>query len=138
MPVRVCKADVLVSCPRDDRGRLKGTVMETYYNPADLAKFSADGVGAAAPELWDKYMAYYGAVFADGALTAREKALIALAVASAVQCPYCIDAYTNSCLQKGVTEEQMTEAFHVANAIRGGAALAHGVQMKKIVENLEM
>lgn len=32
----------------------------------------------------------------------------------------------------------MTEAFHVANAIRGGAALAHGVQMRKIVENLEM
>ena len=55
-----------------------------------------------------------------------------------MQCPYCIDAYTNSCLQKGVTEEQMTEAFHVVNAIRGGAALAHGVQMKKIVENLEM
>lgn len=73
-----------------------------------------------------------------GRATAREKSIIALAVAAAVQCPHCIDAYTNSCLQKGVTEEQMTEAFHVANAIRGGAALAHGVQMKKIVENLEM
>ena len=105
--------------------------METYYDPADLAKFSADGIGEGAPELWDLFMAYYGKVFEEGALTAREKSIIALAVAAAVQCPYCIDAYTNS-------EEQMTEAFHVANAIRGGAALAHGVQMKKIVENLEM
>ena len=112
--------------------------METYYDPADLAKFSADGIGEGAPELWDLFMAYYGKVFEECALTAREKSIIALAVAAAVQCPYCIDAYTNSCLQKGVTEEQMTEAFHVANAIRGGAALAHGVQMKKIVENLEM
>ena len=102
--------------------------METYYNPDDLGKFST--MGEEAPELWDLYMAYYGKVFAEGALTAREKALIALSVAAAVQCPYCIDSYTQACLEKGVTEEQMTEAIHVANAIRGGAALVHGVQMK--------
>lgn len=110
--------------------------METYYKPEDLGKFPT--MGEEAPELWDLYMAYYGRVFEEGALTAREKALIALAVAAAVQCPYCIDSYTQSCLEKGVTEEQMTEAFHVANAIRGGAALVHGVQMKNIVKNLEM
>ncbi|MDO4289663.1 MAG: arsenosugar biosynthesis-associated peroxidase-like protein [Eggerthellaceae bacterium] len=112
--------------------------METYYDPADLGLFSGDGIGEGSPELWNLYMAYYGKVFDEGALTAREKALIALAVAAAVQCPYCIDSYTNSCLSKGVTEEQMTEAFHVANAIRGGAALVHGVQMKKLVDKLEM
>ena len=65
----------------------KGSTMETYYDPAGLANFSADGVGSLSPELWDKYMNYYGAVFQDGALTAREKALIALAVAAAVQMP---------------------------------------------------
>ena len=69
--------------------------METYYNPADLANFSGEGVGAMSPELWEKFMGYYGSVFQDGALTSREKSLIALAVAAAVQCPYCIDAYTN-------------------------------------------
>ena len=37
----------------------------------------------------------------------------------------------------GVTEEQMTEAVHVAAAIRGGASLVHGVQMKNIVKKLE-
>lgn len=110
--------------------------MDTYYNPEDLAKFAT--MGEEAPELWDLFMAYYGKVFEDGALTSREKALIALAVAAAVQCPYCIDSYTNSCLEKGVTEEEMTEAFHVANAIRGGAALAHGVQMKNIVKKVGM
>ena len=83
-------------------------------------------------------MGYYGKVFEDGALTAREKAIIALAVAAAVQCPYCMDSYTQSCLEKGVTEEQMTEACHVACAIRGGATLVHGVQMKNVVDGLEM
>ena len=109
--------------------------MDTYYNPADLAKFST--MGEEAPELWNKYMAYYSAVFEDGALTAREKALIALAVAAAVQCPYCIDSYTNSCLEKGADAAQITEALHVANAIRGGAALVHGVQAKNIIADVD-
>jgi len=110
--------------------------VETYYHPADLAKFS--DMGKNVPELWSKYMEYYGAVFADGALTEREKSLIALAVASAVQCPYCIDAYTHACLEKGADVDQMTEAIHVANAIRGGASLAHGVQMRNIASKLGM
>lgn len=83
-------------------------------------------------------MQYYGGVFAEGALTVREKSLIALAVATAVQCPYCIDSYTQDCLTKGIDEEQMTEAIHVAAAIRGGATLVHGVQMKNIVKKLEL
>lgn len=110
--------------------------MNTYYNPEDLAKFGT--MGEEAPQLWENFMQYYGAVFAEGALTAREKSLIALAVAHAVQCPYCIDSYTNDCLSKGVDEEQMTEAIHVAAAIRGGATLVHGVQMKNIVKKLEL
>jgi alkylhydroperoxidase/carboxymuconolactone decarboxylase family protein len=110
--------------------------VDTYYCPHDLARFS--DMGKNRPELWEKFMAYYGAVFADGALTEREKALIALGVAHAVQCPYCIDAYTNACLEKGSDLDQMTEAVHVANAIRGGASLAHGVQMRTIAEKLGM
>jgi alkylhydroperoxidase/carboxymuconolactone decarboxylase family protein len=110
--------------------------VETYYHPNDLARFGE--MGKNRPELWEKYMAYYGAVFADGALTEREKALIALAVATAVQCPYCIDAYTQASLEKGADLDQMTEAVHVANAIRGGASLVHGVQMRSVAAKLGM
>jgi alkylhydroperoxidase/carboxymuconolactone decarboxylase family protein len=110
--------------------------METYYCPHDLGKFSE--MGKNVPELWEKYMAYYSAVFEDGALSEREKALIALAVAAAVQCPYCIDAYTQASLQKGADLDQMTEAVHVANAIRGGASLVHGVQMRNVAKKLGM
>lgn len=110
--------------------------METYYDPRDLSKFEEIGEGA--PELAKKFFEYYNAVFAEGALTEREKALIALAVAHAVQCPYCIDAYTQASLEKGSNLEEMTEAVHVANAIRGGASLVHGVQMRKIAGKLSM
>lgn len=100
-----------------------------YYSPEHLKAFGSIAEGN--PELAKKFFDYYGAVFAAGALTEREKALIALAVAHTVQCPYCIDAYTVESLQKGADLEQMTEAVHVACAIRGGASLVHGMQMKE-------
>ena len=110
--------------------------MESYYNPADLARFG--DIGKDAPELAGKFFDYYGAVFAEGALTEREKALIALAVAHTVQCPYCIDAYTVACLEKGSNLEEMTEALHVVTAIRGGASLVHGLQMRRRAGQLSL
>lgn len=108
---------------------------KTYYNAEDLKKFG--NITEFQQELGDKFFDYYGSVFQGGALTQREKSLIALAVSHAVQCPYCIDAYTDSCLKKGADEEQMMEAVHVAAAIKGGAALVHGVQMmNKVKEKL--
>ncbi|MFH0822179.1 MAG: arsenosugar biosynthesis-associated peroxidase-like protein [Pseudomonadota bacterium] len=110
--------------------------MDTYYDPKDLPKFA--DVGEEAPELAKKFFEYYGAVFAEGDLTEREKALIALAVAHAIQCPYCIDAYTQTCLEKGAGLGEMTEAVHVTTAIRGGASLVHATQMRKIANKLSM
>ena len=101
--------------------------MDGYYKPEHLPRFPE--IAAGSETLAKKFFDYYGAVFAEGALSQREKALIALAVAHAVQCPYCIDAYTKDCLEKGSDVEQMTEAVHVACAIRGGASLVHGMQM---------
>ncbi len=110
--------------------------MSTYYDPNDLAKFGA--IAEFQPQLAEKFFAWYGDVFAEGALTQREKSLIALAVAHAVQCPYCIDAYSTDSLQKGATEEMMMEAVHVAAAIRGGASLVHGVMMMNKVKEVSM
>jgi alkylhydroperoxidase/carboxymuconolactone decarboxylase family protein len=110
--------------------------MSVYYKSEDLKKFG--NITEFQKSLGDKFFAYYGEVFGDGALTAREKSLIALAVAHAVQCPYCIDAYTTEALEKGYSEEQMMEAVHVAASIRGGATLVHGVQMMNKVKELSM
>ena len=109
---------------------------DAYYRGEDLGKFGE--IGEHAPDLAKKFFEWYGAVFADGALSAREKALIALAVAHAVQCPYCIDAYSKSALEKGADLEQMTEAVHVSAAIRGGASLVHGVQMRGHAHKISM
>lgn len=109
---------------------------KSYYNPRDLKKFGA--ITEWSEELGSKFFEYYGKVFEEGALTPREKSLIALAVAHTEQCPYCIDAYTQDGLQRGITKEEMMEALHVGAAIKSGATLVHGVQMMNKVNKLEM
>ncbi len=110
--------------------------MTHYYDSHDLGRFGE--IGKNRPELAEKFFDWHGEVFKDGALTAREKALIALGVAHAVQCPYCIDAYSTGALEKGADMDQLTEAVHVAAAIRGGASLVHGVQMRNRAQKISM
>jgi len=106
--------------------------MSNYYEQKDLADFA--NIGEYAPTLGKKYFDYYGEAMKDGALSAREKALIALAVGITQKCPYCIDAYTNQCLSLGVSQEEMMEAVHVGAAMVTGAVLAHSTQMRKIIK----
>jgi|UniRef100_UPI0040482B93 alkylhydroperoxidase/carboxymuconolactone decarboxylase family protein len=107
-----------------------------YYDSADLRKFG--NITDWSEELGKKFFDYYTKVFEEGALSTREKSLIALAVAHTEQCPYCIDAYTKDGLERGITKEEMMEAVHVGAAIRSGATLVHGVQMMNKVNKLEM
>jgi len=104
-----------------------------YYDPKDLKRFSE--MGKFSEELMKKFFDYYNAATGeDGALTKREKALIALAVAHVKKCPYCIDAYTTQCLETGADPEQMTEAIHVAASLEAGITLIHGIQMHNVLE----
>lgn len=100
--------------------------MSSYYNTEDLPRFAE--VGNASPELFEGFNKWYGAAMAAGAIDAKTKKLIAFAVAHAIQCAYCIDAYASAGSQDGLTPEQMTEAVHVAAAIRAGSSLVHNVQ----------
>ena len=111
-------------------------MQKTYYDPSDLRKFGE--ITEWSEDLGNKFFEYYNKVFEEGALSAREKALIALAVSHVVKCPYCIDAYTKDGLQRGITKEEMMEAVHAGAAIESGATLVHAVQMMNKVNKLEM
>ncbi|MAY27615.1 MAG: arsenosugar biosynthesis-associated peroxidase-like protein [Polycyclovorans sp.] len=111
--------------------------MSSYFNSEDLAKFGQ--IGAQAQPLADAFFAYYGKVTgSDGALSKREKSLIALAIAHSEKCGYCIDAYTTACLEAGSNPEQMREAVHVAAAMKAGITLVHSVQMSNRLDELMM
>lgn len=107
-----------------------------YFKKSELKDFGK--ITDFQEEYGQKFFEWYGEVFKEGALTQREKSLIALAVAHAIQCPYCIDSYTSDCLRKGCDEEQMMEAVHVASAIKAGTTLVYGVQMMNQVKKLSM
>jgi AhpD family alkylhydroperoxidase len=80
---------------------------------------------ALAPEIEKAFQAFSREVFADGALPAKTKQLIAVAVAHVTQCPYCIKGHTKAALRHGATRQELMEAIWVAAEMRAGGAYAH-------------
>lgn len=80
---------------------------------------------ASAPH--DAFESFSRAVFADGALPAVTKQLIAVAVAHVTQCPYCIKGHTRAAKRKGGSDAQIMEAIWVAAEMRAGGAYAHSL-----------
>ena len=77
------------------------------------------------PEILNAWRTFSRQVFTDGALPAKTKDLIAVAVAHVTQCPYCIRAHTKSARAKGATDKEIMEAIWVAAEMRAGGAIAH-------------
>lgn len=93
-----------------------------YPHPtADLAKQRSE----LAPEPLAAFRAFSKAVFAPGALDAKTKQLIAVAVAHVTQCPYCIKGHTEGAARAGATDAEIMEAIWVAAEMRAGGAYAH-------------
>ncbi|MGH7223193.1 MAG: carboxymuconolactone decarboxylase family protein [Gemmataceae bacterium] len=78
-----------------------------------------------APDIHKAFDAFSQAVFADGALPAKTKQLIAVAVAHVTQCPYCIRGHTKAALRHGATPQELMEAIWVAAEMCAGGAFAH-------------
>jgi AhpD family alkylhydroperoxidase len=82
-----------------------------------------------APNQQNAFEAFGKAVFADGALSAKDKHIIAVAVAHVTQCPYCITGHSTAALRAGATPEELMEAVWVAAEMRAGGAYAHSTLM---------
>jgi AhpD family alkylhydroperoxidase len=80
-----------------------------------------------APETLKAFHAFSRQVFADGALDAKTKQLIAVAVAHVTQCPYCIRGHTEAALKAGASQVQVMEAIWVTAEMRAGGAYAHSL-----------
>ena len=78
-----------------------------------------------APGPAEAFQAFSKSVFAEGAIPAKTKQLIAVAVAHVTQCPYCIRGHTRAALRQGATAEEIMEAIWVAAEMRAGGAYAH-------------
>jgi AhpD family alkylhydroperoxidase len=90
-----------------------------------------------APEAQAAFDAFGKAVFADGALSAKMKQIVAVAVAHVTQCPYCIQGHTKLARRAGATPEELMEAIWVAAEMRAGGAYAHSTLMLATLEEEE-
>ena len=78
-----------------------------------------------APEAEAAFQNFSQKVFADGALPAKMKQIIAVAVAHVTQCPYCIRGHTRAALRHGASSQEIMEAIWVAAEMRAGGSYAH-------------
>jgi len=78
-----------------------------------------------APETQAAFDAFSRQVFTEGALSAKIKQIIAVAVAHVTQCPYCIKGHTKAALRSGASPNELMEAIWVAAEMRAGGAYAH-------------
>lgn len=91
-----------------------------------------------APKQLHAFQEFSRQALAEGALSAKIKQLIAVAVAHTTQCPYCIRGHTSEALNAGASPEEIMEAIWVAAEMRAGAAYAHStIALEAIRENAE-
>jgi AhpD family alkylhydroperoxidase len=93
------------------------------YKKENLAKLKT--MENLAPEVMKAFWAFDKAAMAEGAIPAKYKELIAVAVALTTQCPYCIDIHSNAARKAGATDAEITEAAMVTASLRAGAAVTH-------------
>jgi len=94
------------------------------YDMKNLAKLKT--IGELAPEALQAFWAFDKAALAAGAIPAKYKELMAVAVALTTQCPYCIEVHVKKAKEAGVSDAELAETVMVASALRAGAALTHG------------
>src|SRR5688500_10760395 len=103
--------DAMISSPND----------ELYPQPTpELSRLRRE----LAPRPTAAFQAFSESVFAEGALSAKTKNIIAVAVAHVTQCPYCIKGHTRAALRHGASRQELAEAIWVSAEMRAGAAFA--------------
>ncbi len=80
----------------------------------------------AIPDVWEGFGLLHDAAVADGALGAKDKQLIALAIAVVKRCDGCIAYHARAAARLGATPEEVSEALGVALLMDGGTASVYG------------
>lgn len=94
------------------------------YDPNNIKKLGK--YDKLTPDVWKGFLAFNNAAMADGAIPAKTKELIAIAVAMTTQCAYCIEIHNKAARDAGCTDEEIAETVMVAAALRAGGAITHG------------
>jgi len=100
--------------------------MGSYQKVVADLKEPTKSLRKATPEVWSGFGRLHQAAVADGALPAKVKELMALAIAVVKQCDGCIAYHAQAAAARGATAEEVAEALGVALLMDGGTASVYG------------
>jgi len=86
----------------------------------------ARALRSALPEVYEGYGQLHAAAFKPGALDAKTKELIALAIAVSKECDGCIAAHALGAARSGASAAEVAEALGVTIAMNGGPGTVYG------------
>lgn len=107
--------------------------MSHYHDPEDMKLLRE--MKSLAPAQYEAWLGLEKSVAReDGAIPAKYRQLIAIAVALTTQCPYCIEGHAKAARRVGASREEVAEATFIAAALRAGAAATHGALALKLYD----
>ncbi|MFX1236066.1 MAG: carboxymuconolactone decarboxylase family protein [Promethearchaeota archaeon] len=108
--------------------------MNEYFK---AAQNSLQRLRQAHPDAMKGFQQFFGAAKADGALSAKSKELIGIALSIASQCKFCVAWHVKHALDHGATEEEIIEASMVAGTLGGGPSLMFTKYVFKALEDFK-
>jgi len=89
------------------------------------------------PEQTNAFFDFMEKVEKDGALDRKTKELVALGIAVAKRCKYCIAFHVNNLLQLKATKDEIMEAGYVGVFMDGGPGMTYLQLVEKAIEDLK-
>ena len=86
---------------------------------------TAQQIGEYDPAYINSFMAFVKEGDKPGALSTKEKELIATALGIAAHCTYCIAYHVNGAIEVGATRQEIIETACVAGVMGGGPSIAY-------------
>ena len=108
--------------------------MGTYRDVVSELREPTRSLRRASPDVWKGFGELHGAAVADGALPAKVKELMALAIAVVKQCDGCIAYHAKAAAARGATAEEVADALGVALLMDGGTASVYGPRAWEVFE----
>jgi len=100
--------------------------MGHYQDVASELREPTKSLRTASPLVWSGFGALHEAAVADGALPAKVKELMALAIAVVKQCDGCIAYHAKAAVARGATAAEVADTLGVALLMDGGTASVYG------------
>jgi len=111
--------------------------MDHVHELSTEIQAKAKAMRALVPDVFSGYVQMSRAAVEDGALAAKHKELIALAISATRECDGCIAAHSRGAARAGATAQEVAEAMGVVIMMNGGPGTVWGPRAFAAFEEIE-